>query len=289
MPVEASSLSDRLDAVELWPAEAKRLVVGTMAWEQSHADLRALAVNYILRRQLEALDATVTLVRADLGHLAVTYVRPALDELLWLAWLDSIPQELSNQLLSAMGRSDAIRSLLAQRAYAGEAAMNELWYPSEFLDAVAAEQPNVAAELRALREQLSWAGTPLPNAAWVAQQTGRSDLYNYLHAATSRALHFSMGDVMRNAWGQPGGIVTTRKFEFQRYRAAFALYQLPVLFLRTAAVAAPYFEQAAVTSSGEMHLGQDILTAAELVANLGRVPLVHASEWNLTPDGPLKT
>jgi hypothetical protein len=42
-----------------------------------------IAANYILRPQLEALDATVVLGEAGLGHVAAGFIRPADDELLW--------------------------------------------------------------------------------------------------------------------------------------------------------------------------------------------------------------
>lgn len=93
----------------------------------------------------------------------------------------------------AMGSSDGIRSLLAQRAYLGDSVMRELWYPVAFLDAQEQLQTPVKDELNRLRAQFGWSGYPLPSASWVAEQSGHKDLYDYLHAASSRALHFSMG------------------------------------------------------------------------------------------------
>jgi hypothetical protein len=156
-----------------------------------------------------ALDATVVLARAGLGHLAVGFVRPALDELLWMLWVKDLSQQNAQDLLMAMGRSDGIRSLLAQRAYVGDAVMQELWYPVAFLDAQAQLLTLANDELEKSRRLFNWSGRPLPSASWVAEQTGHKDLYDYLHAAASRALHFSMGEVMRNGWGEPSGKLVT--------------------------------------------------------------------------------
>ncbi|QOC94354.1 DUF5677 domain-containing protein [Micromonospora craniellae] len=278
----------RVAAVEAWIAATKQaLIIGDLTWDAAWPDLRRIAVNYILRRQLEALDATVVLAKVGLGHLAVGFVRPALDELLWMLWVKDLPQQDVQNLLMAMGRSDGIRSLLAQRAYVGDAVMQELWYPVTLLDAQEQQLTRVNDELAKIREQFNWSGRPLPSASWVAKQTGHKDLYDYLHAAASRALHFSMGEVLRNGWGEPGGKLVTLKPEFREYRTSFALYQLPLLFLETADACHEFFEHAGITELEDEALEKQILAAAQALGKFGRVPLVHAHEWNLTPNGPL--
>jgi hypothetical protein len=278
----------RLAAVEAWIAAQKQiLVIGDLSWDTAWSDVRRIAVNYILRRQFEALDATVVLAKAGLGHLAVGFVRPALDELLWMLWVKELPQHDAQDLLMAMGRSDGIRSLLAQRTYVGDAVMQELWYPVAFLDAQEQQQTRVKDELKRFRTQFNWSGSPLPSASWVAEQSGQKGLYDYLHAATSRALHFSMGEVMRNGWGEPGGKLVTLKPEFREYRTNFALYQLPVLFLQTAVACEDFLEDAVIIGPEDQALEEKVSAAAKDLGELGRVPLVHAHEWNLTPGGPL--
>lgn len=277
----------RVAAVEVWLAAMKQaLIIGDLAWDTAWSDLRRIAVNYILRRQLEALDATVVLAKVGLGNLAVGFVRPALDELLWMLWVKDLPQRDVQNLLMAMGRSDAIRSLVAQRTYVGDAVMQQLWYPVAFLDAQEQQLTRVKDELAKISEQFKWPGRPLPSASWVAEQTGHKDLYDYLHAAASRALHFSMGEVMRNGWGEPGGKLVTLKPEFREYRTDFTLYQLPILFLETVSACHKFFEYAGIIEREDEALGKQVLAAAEALGKFGRVPLVHAHEWNLTPSGP---
>lgn len=279
-------LERRVDGVAEWLKATKRLIiVGDGTWNRMNDDLRLLATNYLVRRQLEAIDAALLLTRGELGHMAVGFVRPALDELLWLTWMVTLSRDTAQRLLVAMGRSDATRSLLAQRRHVGDDVMSELWYPVAFLDSVEAGRHAIDQELARARKALSWQGRDLPTARWVAEQTGNLDLYEYLHSATSRALHFSMGEVERNGWGEPGGILTTKKREFRDYRAAFALDQLPKLFIRTSAAAAPLFEGAGMSSDPDLD-DEALLRSVELLMSLGTVPLVHAHEWNLTPDGP---
>ncbi|WP_258948168.1 DUF5677 domain-containing protein [Lentzea californiensis] len=278
----------RLAAVETWLVAQKRVFAASdLDWDIAWSDLRLIAVNYVLRRQLEALDATVVLAKTGLGHLAVGFVRPALDELLWLLWVNHLPLQEAQDLLMTMGRSDGLRSLQAQRAHLGDDVMRELWYPAAFLDAQEEQQAPVTEELTRLRQQFRWSGRPLPNARWVAEQSGHKDLYEYLHAAASRALHFSMGEVMRNGWSAPGGRLVTIRPEFREYRTAFVLDQLPVLFLKTTLACGDFLEDAGISQKSDESLQRDVSFAVEALGKFGRVPLVHAHEWNLTPDGPL--
>jgi hypothetical protein len=285
---ENDGVEERLAAVEAWIAAQKQVfVIGDLSWDAAWADVRRIAVNYILRRQFEALDATVVLVKAGLGHLAVGFVRPALDELLWMLWVKDLSKRDAQDLLMTMGRSDGIRSLMAQRVYLGDAVMQELWYPVVFLDAQEQQLAPVKQKLTDFRKQFSWSGNPLPNASWLSEQSGRKDLYNYLHAAASRALHFSMGEVMRNGWGEPGGKLVTLKVEFREYRTSFALDQLPVLFLETVLACHDFLEDAGISQQEDEELLEKVSVATKTLSELGRVPLVHAREWNLTPAGPV--
>ncbi|MGY5210075.1 DUF5677 domain-containing protein [Nocardia gipuzkoensis] len=285
---ENGDVEARLAAVEAWIAVQKQLfVIGDLSWDEAWSDIRRIAVNYIVRRQGEALDATVVLAKAGLGHLAVGFVRPALDELLWMLWVKDLPQQEAQDLLMAMGYSDAIRSLLAQRAYVGDTVMQELWYPVAFLDDQEKKHAPVKETLKRFHKQFKWSGSPLPNARWVAEQCGHKDLYEYLHAATSRALHFSMGEVMRHGWGEPGGRLVTLHPGFREYRTDFVLHQLPLLFIKTMHACHDLLEAAGIIQSQDEALQQRFLTATEFLSTFGRVPLVHAREYNLTPSGPL--
>lgn len=140
--------------------------------------------------------------------------------------------------------------------------------------------------MKGLQKQYKWGGGDLPSGAWVAERANKKDLYDYLHAATSRALHFSAGEIMRRGWGHPSGTISTDKPEFREHLASFALDQLVRLYTETWSVAMPLIEAAGVDSDNELNW-DDIEPVLSSVFGLGRVPLVHAAEWNLTPSGPL--
>ena len=104
--------------------------------------------------------------------------------------------------------------------------------------------------------------------------------------STSRAIHFSAGEVFRHGWGEPGMGLVTDKPEFRDHLSEFALDQLWRLFFQTVSASLPLLERAGVHSEA---LDDDaVIQVLKPLLELGRVPLVHAAEWNLTPEGPLK-
>lgn len=249
------------------------------------ADYRLLAVNAAFRRQLESIMASVVLTRQHLGHLAVAFVRAALEDVMYLKFFFSLDQEASQRLFLLLGRWDGLRSLLSQRAYLGDEVMADLWYSTQFLDAAETTRSETREALRELQRKYRWAGGILPSADWIADRAGLRPLYEYLHAATSRALHFSAGEIMRRGWGDPEEQMRTDESAFHEHLADFALYQLVLLFFDTWNVVDD------IDAAG-IGLAQDVDSAevdavVQRIAALGKVPLVHAAEWNLRPGGPL--
>ncbi|MFF4305514.1 DUF5677 domain-containing protein [Streptomyces sp. NPDC001601] len=288
-PVDASeNLMRRIQAVEEFIEIADRLIdVGDLKWSEVEADYRRLAVNACLRRQIESMTAATVLARRDLGHLAVSFVRASLEDVLYLGFFGSLPLEDSQELFLLLGNWDATRSLLAQRAYVGDDVMKDLWYPEGFLDAAELKRGEVRSSLKNLQKRYKWSGGILPAADWIAERAGKKELYDYLHAATSRALHFSAGEIMRRGWGHPSGRMTTSKSEFRSHLASFALDQLWRLHVESWDVTSSFWESAGVSGDDNLNFS-DTEPVLNRLLSLGKVPLVHAHEWNLTPEGPLR-
>ncbi len=63
----SSDFRDRIEAVDAFNRyQAKLIVVGDLKWDEGMAELRLLATNYVLRRQKEALEASVQLARSGI-------------------------------------------------------------------------------------------------------------------------------------------------------------------------------------------------------------------------------
>jgi hypothetical protein len=281
------SLLERVEAVESFVGLVRRVVVvEDLKWAEIAVDPRGLAINVALRRQLESIDAACQMCRDGLGHLAVAFVRASIEDVIYLDFFMSLEVEESRELFFLLGNWDSLRSLLAQRDYIGDDEMQELWYPRAFLDHAQDLREKTRTQLKALQQRYKWAGGLLPNAEWIAERSDRRDLYDYLHAATSRALHFSAGETMRRGWGHPSGIVTTAKPEFRAHLAAFSLDQLWRRYVDTWNIASSPDVQAGLSSDDSLSF-DEIRPALDRLLAMNRVPLVHAHEWNLTPEGPL--
>lgn len=139
----------------------------------------------------------------------------------------SLALEDSQKLFLLIGNWDVTRSLLAQRTYVGDDVMNELWYPTNFLDAVQLKRDEVRSQLEELQKHYKWPGGELPSGAWIAEKAGQT-------------------------WE----------------------------------VTLPLMEAAAI-SSDESLGSVDMEPVLSRLLALGKVPLAHAHEWNLTSEGPL--
>ena len=278
-----SEFSDRLAAVEDFVALSDRLfLIGGLSWSAVASNPRLLAINAAFQRQLDAIKAATVLARSGLGHLAVSFVRAALEDVLYLKFLGDLENDKARKLFLLLGKWDGLRSLLAQRAYVGDESMRGLWYTASFLAAAEVQRSEVREALRELQREYRWSGGVLPSAEWIADRTGHRRLYDYLHAATSRALHFSAGEVMRRGWGSPDGEVTTSESGFHEHLTNFALHQLVLLFFETWK-AVDDTEAAGITLAEDVDAGE-VEKMVQRIGKLGQVPLVHAAEWNLRPD-----
>ena len=98
--------------------------------------------------------------------------------------------------------------------------------------------------LRRLARELDWPqregrGARLPSIKWVAKQTGELETYEFIYHATSRFVHFSITELLRRAWGNPGTISINSE-QFQDYWGHFALYWGLKLFINTAVAITPH-------------------------------------------------
>ncbi len=78
----------------------------------------------------------------------------------------------------------------------------------------------------------------------------------------------------------------TDKSEFRDHLSSFALDQLWRLYVETWRVTMPLLEAAGISSDDRLSF-DEMQPVLDRLLSAGKVPLVHAHEWNLTPDGPL--
>ncbi|WP_327582219.1 DUF5677 domain-containing protein [Nonomuraea sp. NBC_00507] len=259
-----------------------------ITWKAGVENPKKLAAAFCVKRQIDGIRAAITLARAGLGHMSASFIRPACEDLFWLSYLDKLDAQVAKRLLGAMTALDASRSVIAQQQYSGKKTMTRLGFPAKFVKYSYANKLQSEAVLKELSGTLGWPNTDegvLPPTAWVAAQTGNSKLYDFLYSATSRVVHFSMGEVARRGWSIPedgdpqNSIIDFNSPNHLNYRTDFALYWCCHLFALTWPTALSCLE-ADLEGADEGVL--DVYTEAlKRLASHGKVPVTLPSEFNL--------
>ena len=92
-------LQARVEAVEAFISLADRLFeIHAIEWSAVEDDYRLLAINGAFRRQLESIKAAIVLAKQGLRHIAVTFIRAALEEMIYLKFFLDLDQVASQRL-----------------------------------------------------------------------------------------------------------------------------------------------------------------------------------------------
>jgi len=162
-----------------------------------------LVCRCVLRRQFDALDATVNLVSRHEAHSAVPLLRPACEEFLWVKYLRSLEPELREVVVLQKSQIETADTVDAQRAYAGDKLMEDFGFTTAFMDAVRESRQLAQQELKVIKKVLKWPPKPefLPSVNFLAKVTDEKELYDLIYHATSRTVHFTVSELLRRAWG----------------------------------------------------------------------------------------
>lgn len=246
-------------------------------------DPRTLASVVSFRRQVESLQAALRLEEAGLGHLAVSFVRPAVEEVLWIVYLNKLSVDDARAVLIGMAADDALRSIQAELGHRGTEAMEHIGYPAAYLAALDQTQQENESHLKAVWLRLGYKGKS-PNLKWIAEQADKLSVYLHLHPASSRAVHFSAGEIFRRAWfdgetrsvriDDPAHRGFLRDFAFDQL-IRMCVFTLVEIHVETASPP----EEVATADAVLSQLFKDLVL-------LGEVPLSTPEEMNL-PQGPV--
>jgi len=188
----------------------------------------------MLVRQFEAAQAIVDWAGTSHGHLGVTLLRPAYEELLWAIYLEKHPDK-APKIALFISSQETTETLEAQNQFLGAKAMQQHGFTQRYLkhrDALTRPQ---LKELRAIGRQLGWRNDEPPGAAFLARQVGKEREYNFVYQATSRFVHFSGHELGRRVWGRHGS-VKIGSDQFAGFWSEFALYWSFRIFMDTANV-----------------------------------------------------
>ncbi|HXE28002.1 MAG TPA: DUF5677 domain-containing protein [Stellaceae bacterium] len=177
-----------------------------------------------IMRQYEALHAALIMADASHAQHAVTFLRPAFEELLWIEYLAQHPKH-ANELARLLAFHESADNLFAQNEYLGGQAMSAIGFTQHFAKVYFAQDRKVQSRLREIGRELGWKmdRSLLPSTFFLAKQVKREQDYRYLYQGTSRFVHFSAVEICRRVWGESGN-VTIGSTSFTSFWEAFALY-----------------------------------------------------------------
>ena len=223
-------------------------------------------------RQHEGFGTIVDLVLMGRGDVAVTLLRPACEEFIVLRYLATIERNDARALLGLLALRDIESALTAQHEYSGAEIMRELALTKPYESHVAM-RPRLKNGLAKLRKKLEWPRSNAPSVWFMAKKAGEQKLYNFLYRATSRSVHFCVGELARRCWGVPGKM-TVDSNHFERYWARFALSWGVQLYLKVLILSLETFPEKDIGGN----VDKRIPDLAKKLGALGKMPIITAEE-----------
>ena len=225
-----------------------------------------------ITRQQEALQATSKMADEGYGHFAVTFLRPAYEELIWIEYLNQ-NISLAPELPGLLGQYEVGVSLDIQNERLGKADMAKVGFTQRYVKKTAATTRRVEAQIKEIGRSLSWPKKKqnvLPSMWFLSKKVGREEDYKYLYHATSRFVHFSAHEIYRRVWGGKGE-VTIGSRRFSSFWEDFATYWGVYILLELLAQCVDLIDEIEIDENEQERM-------IKLVEEFRAVPIITASE-----------
>jgi hypothetical protein len=202
---------------------------------------RRAVLRCIIKRVHENLGMILTTTESDHPHMSTMMLRPLCEDLIYGAWLRTLPKDAADRLVLLSTSEDITKSILAQirflpRAYAslgqlpdgtfGRTLSNIMHADGFGLDSsnAQARYDLLKDELKQLGLELGWPGGRLPSIYRMANQADLSDIYDFFYHGSSKAVHANLHNMSRMVWGDlERHIFTIDSHHFENYYVSFAL------------------------------------------------------------------
>lgn len=233
-----------------------------------------------LVRQFECILAVRKAFDAGTSHLLGALLRPAYEELLWMEYLQKIP-DVQLKLLTLLAQDEIYSGIQAQSGYFERHELREIGFTSSVLDNASSASRSTSEQLKAIGKKLGWRqGATKPTIANIAKQVNRYEEYVFLYHATSRAVHFSAHELGRRVWGSYGDVKISST-TFSTYWNDFNLIWQWRIFCESALASDYNFEQSS-NAWGKEDIFKSLLTL------LPRIQIVTMSEMERWPESRLE-
>ena len=244
--------------------------------------LLPLVMRSIVCRQFDSLTVISKLVADGMGYATGAMLRPSCEERIWTAYLLKISPTSAEQLVRCMGRMELVDSLRAQDRVGGRRSTRRLGLLPD-LKRCDGWSEDVESKLVEIARDLEWPrqcknGKRLPSVRWIAKEVALVEIYDLIYHGTSRFVHFRVNELYRSVWGVPSsGWMSIRPTHMEGYKSHFSLYWGLSLFMSTTIPILESAENAFGFFDGEP-VSEEVLSAAQTLGRLGRVPIITAQE-----------
>jgi hypothetical protein len=261
---------DILSATKEWIEKA-----AVADWNPSDAtsiSFYHLVVRAIVVKQSESLRSILSLEQCSEGFSAVPLLRAMCEEMIWTKYLASRDQNEAAQIVEALGPVGIHQTFLAQEGYKiPNLGFSEQW---KALSADAHARGSAALERLFRSHGFKLRGNQVtPSMSQLAKSVAMQDIYDFLYHATSRAVHFSVPELLRRIWGRPGAVRISSE-TFERYWAAFAIYWGSWLYALTFVRVLPLLE----TPDFDENLIEEMRVAIDRLQAHGAIPILTNQE-----------
>jgi Family of unknown function (DUF5677) len=236
----------------------------------------------VLRRQYDALKTIVDLVANGHAHSAVPLLRPACEELLWLAFLRRLDPEIREAIIVAKSQievSDTVEAQLSEMVTGG---LQELGFRTDFVRSIRHGRTGAEETIAAVGKTLNWrlrnGKYQFPTVRMMARTTGHNIMYSVVYHSTSRTVHFSVAELFRRAWGDKRLLRITSN-NMNRYWARFALYWGFGIFALTLLEIAEEFEKND-WPIGDVSDTDEFERLVDEWGSAGKIPIITPEEMN---------
>jgi hypothetical protein len=201
---------------------------------------RMLVYRCITRRVYENLGMIVSSVSSDYPYMSVMPLRPLCEDLIYGAWLQTLPEDDADRLVDLSTLDDIFKSIAAQnkflpKAYDELGRLLDEEMPLFRLPGLTPVETSTGGssdaqglvykqKLKTLGLKLGWPKGRMPSIYEMAKQSGLSETYEFFYHGSSKAVHANLHNMGRMVWGNPqSGAFTITSQNFEDYYRLFSL------------------------------------------------------------------
>jgi hypothetical protein len=235
-------------------------------------DFFKLVLLAIVVKQHESLQAIIALDKNEEGFSAVPLLRAMCEELIWVRYLATVTTEEQASIISALACVGIFETFTAQDGYV----VPNLDFGRGWKEKAEASSAASADTLKTIFRKQGFRlrnNATVPSVWQLAKKVDMESTYKLLYHATSRAVHFSVPELLRRIWGKPGSMKISSQ-TFERYWAAFSLYWGGWLYSLTFVESLLILREPDIADEAVISLQE----AALKIKSRGAIPILTAEE-----------